>query len=217
MRTCTAFIVKVKWNEKNTVKAPVQPPWLWSVAGIHTNGCACQETWDERGNPKDPLGREVGELVNIVWFLRSRGPLESVHLKPAQSMQLPPSLNNHHPVLSNVLHVGPSYMPVALLSDSWYYGSRDRDVMVELCGSHYQYFQLYMPSKFCFLKVFVVVVTFMHVCMHMCSDLHKRHAYEGQKMTWESILSMIPWPRIKLRSLAWVVLMYELMHTWRNK
>lgn len=202
-------------------RSPGSPPWLWSVTGIHTNGCACQETWDERGNPKDPLGWEVGELVNIVWFVRGRRPLESVHLKPAWNMQLSPSLNNHHPVLGNVFHVGPSYIQIALLGDSWYYGSRDRDVMVELYGSHYQYFQFYMPSKFCFLKVFFVVGTFMRVCMYMCSDLHKWHAYEGRKTTWESIPSTIPWPRIKLRSLAWIELMYELMqayiHTHRNK
>lgn len=147
-------------------RSPGSPPWLWSVTGIHTNGCACQDTWDERGNPKDPLGREVGELVNIVWFVRGRRPLESVHLKPAWNMQLSPSLNNHHPVLGNVLRVGPSYIQIALLGDSWYYGSRDRDVMVELYGSHYQYFQLYMPSKFCFLKVFFCCC-YIYACVHV--------------------------------------------------
>lgn len=145
----------MKWETHG--RSPGSPPWLWSVAGIHSNGSACQETCDERGNPKDPVGREVGELVNIVWFVRSRELLECILLKPAQSMQLPPNLHNHHPVLGNVLHVGLSYMLVALLGDSWYYDSRDRDVMVELCGSHYQYFFFWIL----FSEIFVVAT-----CVH---------------------------------------------------
>lgn len=65
MRTCAAFIVQAKRNEKHTVEAPVLPRGSEVLQESTLMAVLVRRLEMKGGNPKDPLGREVGELVNI--------------------------------------------------------------------------------------------------------------------------------------------------------